>query len=66
MNNPLRYRGATFYQAGWIPGDRGTKLQVVTNPGWLMPYFACAMVALGMIVHFGMNLLSFLQRRTTP
>lgn len=66
MNNPLRYRGATFYQASWIPGDRGTKLQVVTNPGWLMPYFACAMVAGGMVIHFGMHLLSFLRRRSTP
>jgi hypothetical protein len=66
MNNPLRYRGAAFYQASWLPGDRGTKLQVVTNPGWLMPYISCTMVALGMIVHFGMHLLSFLQRRTTP
>jgi len=66
MNNPLRYDGATFYQAGWIPGDRGTKLQVVRNPGWLMPYISCTMVALGMVIHFAMNLLSFLQRRTTP
>ena len=23
MNNPLRYRGETLFQAGWIPGDRG-------------------------------------------
>jgi hypothetical protein len=66
MNNPLRYEGATFYQASWLPGDRGTKLQVVRNPGWLMPYISCTMVALGMVIHFGMNLLSFLQRRTTP
>jgi hypothetical protein len=66
MNNPLRYDGATFYQASWLPGDRGTKLQVVRNPGWLMPYISCTMVALGMVIHFGMNLLSFLQRRTTP
>ncbi len=69
MNNPLRYRGATFYQADWIrspQGDRGTKLQVVTNPAWLMPYFSCAMVALGMTIHFGMHLVSFLRRRTTP
>ncbi|HEY7328893.1 MAG TPA: cytochrome c biogenesis protein ResB [Gemmataceae bacterium] len=66
MNNPLRYRGATFYQASWIPNDRGTKLQVVTNPGWLMPYFSCAMVALGMTIHFGIHLVSFLRRRTTP
>ncbi len=69
MNNPLRYRGATFYQADWIrssQGDRGTKLQVVVNPGWLMPYFSCAFVALGMTIHFGMHLVNFLRRRATP
>jgi hypothetical protein len=63
MNHPLRYRGATFYQSGWIPGDKGTKLQVVTNPGADIPYVACTLVIVGMTVHFGMYLLNFLQRR---
>jgi hypothetical protein len=63
MNAPLRYVGETFYQSGWFPGDGGTVLQVVNNPGWLMPYVSCVMVALGMIIHFGLNLLKFLQRR---
>jgi hypothetical protein len=62
MNNPLRYRGATFYQASFLEGDSGTVLQVVRNPGWLMPYISCTMVALGMVIHFGINLLSFLQK----
>lgn len=66
MNNPLRYRGATFYQADWIKPDLGTKLQVVVNPGWLMPYFSCALVALGMTIHFGLHLVNFLRRRATP
>ncbi len=63
MNHPLRYAGETFYQAGWLPGDRGTILQVVHNPGWLMPYFSCAMVALGMFIHFGLHLGGFLRKR---
>jgi hypothetical protein len=63
MNNPLRYNGETFYQIGFLPGDRGTVLQVVRNPGWLMPYFSCALVALGMLVHFGIHLYQFLSRR---
>jgi hypothetical protein len=63
MNEPLRYRGETFYQSGFIPGDRGTILQVVRNPGWLMPYVACAMVSLGMIFHFGLHLIGFLRQR---
>ena len=40
-----------------------TVLQVVSNPGWLMPYFACAIGALGMLIHFGMNLFSFAGKR---
>jgi hypothetical protein len=63
MNEPLRYGGETFYQAGWIPGDLGTRLQVVRNPGWTMPYISCLMVGSGMIFHFGMNLIVFLRRR---
>jgi hypothetical protein len=63
MNEPLRYLGETFYQSSFLPGDQGTVLQVVRNPGWLMPYISCAMVSLGMLVHFGMHLVSFLRRR---
>jgi cytochrome c biogenesis protein ResB len=64
MNNPLRHRGETFYQADWNKEtERGTVLQVVRNPGWLLPYFSCVIVALGMIFHFGLNLSTFLQRR---
>jgi len=28
-----------------------------------LPYFSCAMVAIGMIIHFGLNLKNFLQKR---
>ena len=66
MNHPLRYAGETFYQASFRPGDKTTILQVVRNPGWLMPYFSCAIVALGMVVHFGAALLNFLRRKTVP
>jgi hypothetical protein len=52
MNNPLRYDGETFYQSAFKPGDGGTILQVVKNPGWLLPYISCALVTLGMLVHF--------------
>ncbi len=64
MNNPLRYEKQTFYQASTLKGDAGTVLQVVQNPGAEMPYIACALVCLGMLVHFGLHLGSFLQRRT--
>ena len=48
MNHPLLYAGETFYQQSFLPGDTGTILQVVRNPGWLLPYISCVMVALGM------------------
>jgi hypothetical protein len=63
MNNPLRYGGETFYQASFMAGDRGTVLQVVRNPGWLLPYVSCVMVAAGLIVHFLMHLIGFVRRR---
>jgi hypothetical protein len=63
MNNPLRYRGETFYQASFKKGDTGTVLQVVRNPGWLLPYIACTVGAIGMLMHFGMSLSRFLKRR---
>ena len=55
MNNPLRYDGTTFYQADLrsTRTEKGTVLQVVTNPGWMTPYVGCMFVAVGMLAHFG-------------
>ncbi len=63
MNNPLRYAGLTFYQASYKPDGSGTVLQVVRNPGWLLPYLACILVSGGMLLHFGLSLTAFLKRR---
>jgi hypothetical protein len=64
MNEPMRYGGETFYQADFDKEtEKGTVLQVVRNPAWLIPYISCALVTLGMAVHFGLGLTSFLSRR---
>jgi hypothetical protein len=63
MNNPLRHAGETFYQAGYFSDNSGTVLQVVRNPGWLMPYLSCVMVTVGLLIHFGLNVVEFLRRR---
>jgi hypothetical protein len=63
MNDPLRYRGYTFYQAGFDNNDTTSILQVVKNPAMLMPYIACGLVALGLFVQFSMHLLGFIKRR---
>jgi ResB-like family len=59
MNNPLRYSGLTFYQAGYENNDRTTILQVVRNPSWLVPYIACAAITLGLLIQFTLHLARF-------
>jgi len=66
MNNPLRYDGETFYQAGFLPGDEGTILQVVRNPASITPYVACCTVALGLIIQFVSHLVGFARKRLQP
>jgi hypothetical protein len=66
MNNPLRYDGMTFYQAGFENDDRTSILQVVRNPSWLIPYIACALMTLGLAVQFGIHLFGFVRRRSQP
>jgi ABC-type transport system involved in cytochrome c biogenesis permease subunit len=64
MNNPIRYEGDTLYQADWDrETERGTVLQVVTNAGWMIPYTACMVVLMGMLVHFGQMIVRFVMRR---
>jgi ABC-type transport system involved in cytochrome c biogenesis permease subunit len=63
MNEPLRYNGETFYQADFDhETEKATVLQVVKNPGWLLPYIACVVVGLGLAAHFGIYLIQFLKR----
>lgn len=63
MNNPLRYDGLTFYQAGFDNNDKTTVLQVVKNPSWLLPYLACIMMGLGLTIQFGIHLIAFAGKR---
>lgn len=62
MNDPLRYRGFTFYQAGFDNNDKTTILQVVKNPAMLLPYIACGLVALGLLTQFSMHLFGFVRK----
>ena len=56
MNQPLRYDGKAFYQASFGKGDTLSILQVVENPGWLLPYVSCLLVTLGLLFHFVVSL----------
>ncbi|MBI2516952.1 MAG: cytochrome c biogenesis protein ResB [Opitutae bacterium] len=64
MNNPLRYGGLTFYQAGFESNDRVTILQVVRNPSWQLPYVACIMMGLGLVIQFSLTLAGFIRKRS--
>jgi cytochrome c biogenesis protein ResB len=56
MNNPLRYAGLTFYQASFAQNDTVSIFQVVSNPGRLLPYISCVLVAAGLLLHFLLRL----------
>ena len=64
MNNPLRHEGVTFYQAGFQDDDRTTILQVVRNPAWSLPYVACTLMTLGLVMQFGIHLVGFARKRS--
>ena len=66
MNHPLRYDGATFFQQSYKPDESGTVLQVVRNPGWLLPYISCALVAAGLLLHFGVMMWKFVGKTRAP
>jgi hypothetical protein len=63
MNHPLRYAGKTFYQQSFGKDDTLSILQVVENPGWLLPYASCVLVAAGLLFHFGLSLRRSVARR---
>jgi hypothetical protein len=43
-------------------GDTLSILQVVQNPGWLIPYISCLLVTVGLLVHFSISLRRGLRR----
>ena len=66
MNQPLRYAGKAFYQASFGKNDTLSILQVVENPGWLLPYISCVLVAAGLVLHFALSLGRSVRRRAAP
>ena len=58
MNEPLRYKGYTFYQSSFIEGPikDTTVLAAVKNYGRLFPYISSLIIALGLLIHIIMRL----------
>lgn len=66
MNHPLRYEGLTFYQASFADNDTRSMFQVVRNPARWIPYLACVVVTVGLVLQFTVSLyLHAFQRRGT-
>lgn len=53
MNEPLRYKGYTFYQSSFERSEAGelSILAVVKNRGWLFPYIGSALIGIGLMLH---------------
>ncbi len=53
MNEPLRYKGYTFYQASFSekPDGEYSVLSVVRNQGRAFPYIASALIFAGLLLH---------------
>jgi hypothetical protein len=68
MNQPMRHGGMTFYQSSFgatAEGKNISVLQVVRNPGWLIPYLSVGLMSLGLLWHFCISLGQFLSRRSS-
>jgi hypothetical protein len=63
MNNPLRYGGLTFYQYQMNADSHFSVLEVVRNPSWQLPYISCSLIALGLVIQFGLSLSGFFRNR---
>jgi cytochrome c biogenesis protein ResB len=66
MNQPLRHAGLTFFQSSFgntKDGKSLSVLQVVRNPSWTMPYIACTLMTLGLLIQFGIHLFAFIAKR---
>lgn len=58
MNEPLRYKGYTFYQSSFSirPDGEYSILSVVRNKGRVFPYLASAIIFAGLLVHIVIRL----------
>jgi len=52
MNNPLHYKGKTFYQASYGDSEVVSVLHIVENRWKQLPYLSLGMIGVGLISHF--------------
>jgi len=67
MNEPLRHKGYTLYQASWQPAQPQlgipvkSTLAVVKNPSDQWPLYSCIIITVGLLIHFTMKLSKYLR-----
>ena len=63
MNQPLRYKGYTFYQSSFIKKEKSesTVLAAVKNKGRAFPYLSSLIICFGLLIHIMSNI-SFLKK----
>lgn len=67
MNEPLRFKGFTIYQASWgTATDNPSEpvfsvLAVTRNPAEQVPLYSCIIISFGLLLHFLQKLLRFLK-----
>ncbi|MAE10138.1 MAG: hypothetical protein CMF78_02965 [Candidatus Marinimicrobia bacterium] len=64
MNEPLRHKGYTFFQASFIEGLEGdtTVLAAVKNYGRLFPYISSIVMSIGLLLHLLSSLPKLLRK----
>ena len=66
MNNPLRHKDYTFYQASYSIDSQGREastIAVVKNSAQLLPYIASTLTFLGLLIHFGIMFVKYLKTK---
>ncbi|MBK1835505.1 cytochrome c biogenesis protein ResB [Roseibacillus ishigakijimensis] len=72
MNEPMRHRGWTFFQANWGPQDQENPteyysvFEVVRNPADHWPLYSLILSMIGLIGHFLYKLVQFLRKPRKP
>lgn len=64
MNEPLRYKGYTFFQQSW--GEMADRrvysvFAVVRNPADHWPLYSCIVTTIGLVIHFVQKLIQYLR-----
>lgn len=68
MNEPLRRKGYTLFQTNWGPQNVPnpsrlySQFEVVRNPADQWPLWSCLVILFGLVFHFSMKLIRYIQR----